>query len=259
LNSLGLPYYLLPLHKRHFSIGVTETPFSGDATDVTSTDDEVNFLLEETNRILPGLNLCRADVLRSWAGVRPLTNSTTDPMGNRNRKLHDLAERGMPGVYAMTSGPIITHRESGRLVKEVVASGLSPSRAKGQIDTTPYAFSKGDNSSAFTEDEPDIREIDLELGVTRERARTLADVLVRRTGMAWRRDLTRDEVERAARIVGPHLNWSSQEEAAHVSDFLSFQSKNFRRPERVSSPDGAPNSDVQPMSGQSEATRAIPG
>lgn len=239
LNSLGEPHYVLPLHKNLFSIGVTETLFEGDATDIVATDEEIDFLIAETNALLPGRQLSRADVVRSWAGVRPLTHSASEPKGSRARVLHDLEDRGFPGVYALTGGPIMTHRSAGRLVLDAVAGRLAPSGQRGRMDTTPFAFSASENSPAFLDDEPDVRVADLEVSVTREHARSLIDVLLRRTGLAWRREMTREEAERAARIIGPHLGWNSQQGAQEVARFLAFQDEVMRRPSAPAPPAGS--------------------
>ncbi|MCP5084143.1 MAG: FAD-dependent oxidoreductase [Alphaproteobacteria bacterium] len=230
LNSVGEPYYVLPLHKNFYSIGVTETLFEGDATDISASDEEIDFLINETNALIPGRQLRRADVLRSWAGVRPLTFSKSHPKGSRARALHDLTERGLSGVFALTGGPIMTHRSAGRLALDAVASKLEPSGRAGRVDTSPFAFSNSDNSPPFLADEPDVRVADIEFGVTGEHAQSLIDVLLRRTGLAWRRELTRREVEQAAQIVGPHLNWSTEETSAQIADYMAFQENVFRRP-----------------------------
>ncbi len=230
LNSVGEPYYVLPLHKNLYSIGVTETLFEGDAADVSASDEEIDFLIAETNRLLPGRRLARSHVLWSWAGVRPLTFSPSAPKGSRARVLHDLEARELPGVIALTGGPIMTHRSAGRLVRDAVAQKLAPSRPPGRIDTTPFAFSSGDNSPPFLDDEPDVRIADLEFAVTGEHACSLEDVLFRRTGLAWRRPLTRSEISRMAQIIGPHLGWSPEDGAARAAEFMRLQETRFRRP-----------------------------
>lgn len=237
LNSLGLPFYVLPLRGNVFSIGVTETPFDGDATDIAATDDEIDFLIAETNALLPGRDLSRRDVLRTWAGVRPLTSSrSAAKAGRAPRTLHDLENRGLPGVFALTGGPIMTHRSAGRMVVDAVSRKLKPTGQRGQVDVSPFAFSDSANSPPFLDDALDVRLADLEHGVQREHARTLEDLLVRRTDLAWRRNLSRQEVARAAEIAGIHLDWSAEERSAAVERFMSFQSTVFRTPGQTGRP-----------------------
>lgn len=231
LNSLGLPFYVLPMHGNLFSIGVTETPFEGDATDVFTTDEEIDFLIAETNRLLPGRKLTRSDVLRTWAGVRPLTaTSDTAKEGRAPRTLHDLKSKGLPGIFALTGGPIMTHRSAGRMALDAVKAVITPKHPARPISHVPYTYSQGGNSPPIVADQPDIKIADLELGATQEHGCTLADILLRRTGLAWRRNLTEAEATQAASIIGPHLGWSDDHIEDQVADFMRFQETTFRRP-----------------------------
>ena len=230
VNRYGEPFYVLPLYKNLFSVGVTETPFNGDATNVSCTDDEVDFLIEECNSLLPGRRLSRNDVVSSWAGIRSLTPSE-DGLETRVRMLHDLTPKGYPGVFALTGGPIMSHRSTGRLLLEAVAAQLKPSGDKGQISYEPFEFSDSGNSPPFLADEPEVRVADLENSVRREFAKTLTDVLLRRTSLAWRRKLTVSEARKAAQIVGPLLHWSDEDRRRQVDQFMAFQKDVFRIPE----------------------------
>lgn len=231
LNSEGTPFYVLPHHKNLFTIGVTETPFSGDAGDAACTDQEADFLIEETNRVLPGRKLSRKDVLWTWAGVRPLTATPAGlKVGRAPRTLHDLGDRGMPGVLALTGGPIMTHRSAGREVLDAVSARIKPGGSKAEPDMAPFAFSDTDNSPPFLPDEPEVRVADLEHAVLNEHARTLTDVLLRRTGLAWRRPLTLAESVDAAKLLSSHLGWDEHQIEAEVETFMNFQQQTFRRP-----------------------------
>ena len=231
LNSLGLPFYVLPLHGSLFSIGVTETPFEGDASDVSASDEDIDFLISQANSLLPGRTLTRKDVHGTWAGVRPLTaTGTSGKPGRAPRTLHDLEVRGLPGVFALTGGPIMTHRSAGRMALDAVSRKMSPSGAKGSMSTAPFVFSGSQNSPPVLEDHPDVRAADLELAVTREHAKTLTDVLVRRTDLAWRRALTQSEAKIAAGFVASAANWPHEKSATEVAEFMDYQQNAFQRP-----------------------------
>ena len=229
VNRHGLPFYVLPLHKNLFSVGVTELPFDGDATNVSCSDEEMDFLIEESNSLLPGRQLRKEDVVSTWSGVRPLTYSE-DPLGTRVRKIRELASVGYPDVITMTGGPIMSHRSTGRLLLDMVLGKLKPSGRKGDISHEPFEFSNSENSEAFLADEPEIRIADLENSVKYEHAKTLIDVLLRRTSLAWRRKLTLSEARKGAEIVGPLLDWSDEERRAQVERFMAFQVDVFRTP-----------------------------
>ena len=230
VNRYGEPFYALPLHKNLFSIGVTETPFNGDATNVSCTDDEADFLIEECNSLLPGRRLSRKDVVSSWAGIRSLTPSE-DGLETRVRMLHDLTSKGYPGIFALTGGPIMSHRSTGRLILEAVSEKIKPSGNRSRINHEPFEFSDSGNSPAFLADEPVVRVADLENSVVNELAKTLTDVLLRRTSLAWRRRLTLSEARSAAEIVAPLLHWSDEEQRTQAERFMAFQKDVFRIPD----------------------------
>ena len=229
VNRLGTPFYVLPLHKRLFSVGVTELPFNGDAGDVTCSDEEADFLIDEFNTLLPGRRLQRSDVVSTWAGVRPLSRSG-EGSESRVLALHDLSQKAMPGVFALTGAPIMSHRSSGRMLLDAVKAKLQPMGQQARPNYAPFAFTPDEASPAFLADEPAVRIADLENSVTREHAKSLTDVLLRRTSLAWRRRLTRAEAGQAAAVVGPLLGWSEAQQQAQVDQFIGFQESIFRRP-----------------------------
>lgn len=53
-------------------VGTTDTDFSGDPSDVASTEADVDYLLRIANEYFPGAKLERQDIIASYSGVRPL-------------------------------------------------------------------------------------------------------------------------------------------------------------------------------------------
>ncbi len=90
LNSKLEPFYCIPYRGYHY-FGPTETLYEGDKDRIHVTAEERAWLVGEANRLLPQLKLTEADVLMTWAGVRPLTFDEHVPFGNRSRVIHDLA------------------------------------------------------------------------------------------------------------------------------------------------------------------------
>ena len=88
----------------------TDTAYDGEIDDINASEDELSHLIEQVNTLLPSAAIQRKDVLFSWAGVRPLTNSPDNEMELRGYRFHDLTREGMPNVFNMTSSPILSHR-----------------------------------------------------------------------------------------------------------------------------------------------------
>lgn len=219
LHRGGMPFYCLPIEGDWFFFGPTETPFDEDADRARPTADDIDFLLSEANHLLPGLSLARKDVGFSWAGVRPLTFDAALPMGRRTREIHDLADRGMPGVLAMTAGPVQSHPSAARDLVAAISSRLQPSRSAA-VDTGPVkdrAMVNGglDDVAAYRQ------------AVRDEHARDLPGILYTRTGRAWGRHVEPEFVADAARSVSDLLGWNASRAAAEVEAFLKHQDNHF--------------------------------
>ena len=217
-NSLGEPFYCIPWQGMHY-IGPTETAFEGDQDSVFADGQDVDFLLREAAAVLPGLRIGREDVLSTWAGVRPLTYDATSPKGKRSRELHDLSVSGLDGVLAMTAGPVMSHRSAGREISARLKSILEPSSPTRRISYKPYEFRDNTNTPPLLPDEPAIRIAHIRDCVREQHARTLTDVLYRRTGLGWRYSFSDPEIAQAAEVMASELNWSLTERDAEILRF----------------------------------------
>jgi len=65
------PFFIIPWNG-HYLIGTTDIPYTGDLDHVEIEDDEIDYLLCETNRVIPGACLSRQEILYTYSGVRPL-------------------------------------------------------------------------------------------------------------------------------------------------------------------------------------------
>jgi glycerol-3-phosphate dehydrogenase len=218
LNSKQEPFYCIPWHDLHY-FGPTETVYDGDRDRILVTEDEIEWIIGEANRLLPPLKLKRADVISTWAGVRPLTYDSTLPAGRRSREIHDLKSDGLPDVFAMTAGPVMTYRSAGQELVRVIKERLAPSGSEPERSYTPSPL-------RFTRDR--LLDVDrpgpaqwtaLASQVESEHAVSLTDVLFRRTGVAWRRQLSDDEVRQAANAIGAQLGWTPPQIDAEIEKY----------------------------------------
>ncbi|MBB4302778.1 glycerol-3-phosphate dehydrogenase [Rhodobium orientis] len=216
LHRRGYPFYGLPLGDDRYYFGPTETLFDGDAHDIRVEAEDLEFLIGETNHLLPGLNLTRADIEQCWAGVRPLTHDPDRPMGARERTVHDLADKGFDNVLAMTAGPVMSHRSAGREMLARVRSKIgSPQRAAVRTPQGP-----GDNQA-----DAEVR------AVTKEHAHDLHGVLVQRTGAVWEGLLGPERVGRTAEKLAPLFGWDAGRTQREVTAFLARQEREFGPPD----------------------------
>lgn len=99
-RSDGRMFFVLPW-KDWSIIGTTDTDFDGDLDRLAATPEEVDYLLAETRRVVPGARLDRDDILYTYAGVRPLAAAPVTPRGRRGSWAPPTsrgAGRGRPAV-----------------------------------------------------------------------------------------------------------------------------------------------------------------
>ncbi len=211
MNSLGEPHYCLPSQGGNHHIGPTETLYEGDIDDIRVNRMELEFLLAETNAVLPGLALEERHVVYSWAGVRPLTYNSAFPKGRRSREIHDLTKEGLPNVLAMTAGPVMSHRSAGREMAMAVKAMISPSRPAQRPDYRPRQLPENTNAPPLIEGDESVRLSHLGHVASTEHGRELGDILFSRTGLGYRHRLRDEDIRRAAEAVSGHLGWDGAE------------------------------------------------
>jgi glycerol-3-phosphate dehydrogenase len=240
LNSKLEPFYCIPYRGFHF-FGPTETLYEGDRDRIRVTAEERAWLVSEANRLLPQLKLTEADVLMTWAGVRPLTYDESVPFGNRSRVIHDLAPDDMPDVYAMTAGPVMTHRSAGRQLTDVVRRRIPPSGPPKRPDYAPARFPDDPDSPPLVAEAP-VKLSDLRHAVRGQHARTLMDALFRRVELGWRCAFTPAELARAAEVIGGELGWSDTRKEQEIQAFRAEAAFLFdqRQPLRPIDPPAGP-------------------
>jgi glycerol-3-phosphate dehydrogenase len=81
----------IPRHEMTI-IGTTDTDYSGDPDDVGADPSDVHYLLGVAERYFPGAKLTAADIISTYAGVRPLVDDGAETESKTSREhliLHD--------------------------------------------------------------------------------------------------------------------------------------------------------------------------
>jgi len=111
------PYFIVPWNDLYL-IGTTDIRHDGDFDYVVPNDGELEYLVNETNRVIPNANLTRGDILYAYAGVRPLPYKEEGTPGSITRK-HIIHAHKAPlhGMISIIGGKITTYR---RLAEETI-------------------------------------------------------------------------------------------------------------------------------------------
>ena len=130
----GRMFFIIPLGA-YSLIGTTDTNYSGDLDNVHAEKDEVDYLLTESRRILPGMDLAKESVLYTYAGIRPLAFSgASESKISRN---HRVIKEGSTGrIITIAGGKLTTYRNMAKDTVDAVCKVLGV-RAGCVTDTQP--------------------------------------------------------------------------------------------------------------------------
>ena len=206
--------------------GTTDTFTSASPDQVRASEDDIAYLLAAANQFFPSAQLLRTDVVSAWAGIRPLVATTADSPNAASRE-HSI-QVTPAGVVTITGGKLTTYRIMAAQVVDVVARRLGV----GGHSTTAHAPIPDDGPArdlACAQDRRAESPIapglkwrwgELRWAVESAHARTLADLFMRRTKVAFEtRDHGMSEAAAAADYVAPLMGWSPADASAAVQRY----------------------------------------
>ena len=117
----GRPFFIVPWLGMYL-IGTTDIHFQGDLDRCKASDAEIDYLLTETNDIIPTAQLTREDVKFTYSGVRPLPDRDGKDPGSITRKhiLYDHSSEGAANLISLIGGKLTTYRHVGEEMVDVV-------------------------------------------------------------------------------------------------------------------------------------------
>jgi len=238
-------------------VGTTDNDYDGDIEHVRPAGEDVAYLLDAVNAFF-GTSLEHRDVAGAFAGVRPLI-STGDPKKSvdisRKAELYETSS----GMVTITGGKLTTWRRMAKLAVDriverdgrdapcrtheiplgmaVDAAGLPrvegvPEDAYAQLagrygyaarDVLMLAADRGELAQPVLPGHPDLL-AEAVHAARREQARTVGDVLLRRTrlGLTGARSLCapgEQAPERVAAAMGEELGWDAARRIAEAAAF----------------------------------------
>ncbi len=107
----GRPYFIVPWNGL-FLIGTTDDRYEGDLDWVVADDAEIDYLIAETNRVVPEARLTREQVIYTYSGVRPLPYVPEGATGAVTRRhiVHDHAPDLAANLISIVGGKLTTYR-----------------------------------------------------------------------------------------------------------------------------------------------------
>ncbi len=252
----GRSIFALPWYGRTL-VGTTDVDHDGEIDQVPPSGDDLGYLLDSVNAFA-GTSLTDSDIVGAYAGVRPLI-STGDP-----RKSVDISRRAelyetSSGMLTITGGKLTTWRRmakqtvdriverAGRKARcqtadiplgmQVDPERLDPPEGVSEDSVRQLAFRYGHAARSvlhLAAADPDLARpilpgmpdlmAEVVFAVEKEQARSVADVLLRRTriGLTSASSLSSAEsVRGVAELAGASLGWTQSEMHAQCDEWVA--------------------------------------
>ena len=103
-------------------LGTTDQDFAGSPDDVAADDEDVRFLLRAANALFPSTSLAPADVVATFAALRPLLRESGKSVQDTSRE--DSVAVSPSGLVTVSGGKLTTHRRMGERAIDSAAGDL---------------------------------------------------------------------------------------------------------------------------------------
>ena len=111
-----IPWYGLTL------LGTTDTNYYGDIDHVTVEAEEVNYLLNEANRVLKTVNWTEQDIIGRYAGLRVLKSSSKSSPSSISRDWELITSKN--GLHSSIGGKLTSAREDAACIVDALCRNL---------------------------------------------------------------------------------------------------------------------------------------
>ncbi len=242
-------------------VGTTDNDYEGSLRHIEPSAEDIDYLLAAVNEFF-ATDLSPGDIAGAYAGVRPLisTGDTKKSVDiSRKAELYETSS----GMITITGGKLTTWRRMAKLavdrlvereardapcrtaeiplgqavsvedlpsvqgVSEDARAALAARYGYGAHEALALALEREELAQPIVPGLPDLM-AEVALAARREQARSVGDVLLRRTrlGLLAARELVGDgpergpAVERVAALLGQELDWSAERVASETERFF---------------------------------------
>jgi glycerol-3-phosphate dehydrogenase len=161
----GRPYFINPWNGCYL-IGTTDIRYEGDLDYVSADNEEINYLLDETNRLIPRAELTREDLLFTYSGIRPLPYSPEGGEGGITRS-HVVYDHGQgtsaaggklkvqgggpraEGLFSIVGGKLTTYPTLSRQTVDRVYEKLKLKAPESRTNKVPLPGGATSDFAAF--------------------------------------------------------------------------------------------------------------
>ena len=205
----------------HTLIGTTDTPVETAELEPRALESEIEFLIENASRYLTG-KLTIDDVLSVFAGIRPLIANTGDEKTSSISRSHDIFVDDA-GLVTVTGGKWTTYRRMAEdaINKAIKVGGLEERECV--TESVAIQFDAGPAGGPRLHQRLDYTEDDVIRAVRTEMARSVEDVLARRTRALFLDARAAIEMApRVAAIMATELDFDDEWVRRQIDEFSTL-------------------------------------
>ena len=260
----GRPFFIIPWNGQYL-IGTTDIRYDGDPEVLTPSAEEIDYLISETNQVIPSAALSRDDINFSYAGVRPLPRHNKGPESAITRKHIIMKHRRVArGLISIIGGKITTYRNLAEQAVNAAVRYLNANAGKCSTRTALLPGAKdldavrqrlGSDSrfsdaaverllsvygggaaqileiageaplNAFIDAERTILAAEPVHAIRNEMATNLIDIVHRRTMAGLMRDQGASVAGRIAEFAAREAGWDAAERARQLNELARYNAR----------------------------------
>ena len=116
-------------------LSTTDTPYRGDLSNPGVDEEDVDYLLRAANRVFPGWNLTKRNVVAAQAGLRALVRGSARDVEDLSRR--ERLIRTSSGLLAVAGGKLTTYRPIAEKVVDALRSDPDRRGRSGRLPPSP--------------------------------------------------------------------------------------------------------------------------
>jgi glycerol-3-phosphate dehydrogenase len=147
----GRPFFIIPWNSKYL-IGTTDIRYDGDLDQVRIESDEIDYLLNETNRVMPSAKLTREQILFAYSGVRPLPFTSRREARRVTRRHFIRPHTELDNLFSIVGGKLTTYRSLAEQAVEAVFKKLGRKAPECRTDWEPLPGAVSPDLTAFCQD-----------------------------------------------------------------------------------------------------------
>jgi glycerol-3-phosphate dehydrogenase len=145
------PFFIIPWNGNYL-IGTTDIRYDDDVDHVRIEAEEIEYLLRETNRVIPEAQLTRAQILYTYSGVRPLPFVNEKDEQSITRRHFIRRHPHIDNLFSIVGGKLTTYRSLAEETVDLVLLELGRSSQECSTDREPLPGAATPDFEAFRAD-----------------------------------------------------------------------------------------------------------